>query len=249
MMKLIKTLSLLLLMSTAGFCQNEAPNTDKTLFFVKGGVGTSWITMPKVFLLDSTIVGTDSTFTSAQILPATNRFSGYVGFQTVIPLGKHWLFMPEIDINFIAGDIRVDLTTVSKIVGETITTETEFSQKLQSYTRIEVPLSFGVISSDNFWVSFGPVLFFTLSDNKGFDTAVDEVRTNPVNIDSDNPFGIRFRLAAYIIVAKGMYIDVKFDSDLDRDFYFTESDEVYHMKMSLQSITVGFAYRFNRAGL
>jgi hypothetical protein len=110
-----------------------------------------------------------------------------------------------------------------------------------------VPLNFGVMSSDNFWVSFGPVLYFTLSDNKGFDTAVDEVRNNPVNIDSDMPFGVRFRMAAYFIVAKGMYIDVKFDSDLKRDFYFR--DDVYHMKMSLQSITVGFAYRLNRAGL
>ena len=248
MMKLIKTLSLLLLISISGFSQKEAPTVNEKLFFVKGGLGTSWITMPKVFLLDSNIVGTDSIFTSAQILPATNSFSGYVGFQTVIPLGKHWLFMPEFDFNFIAGDIRVDLTTVTINGVDTITTKT-FSQKLQSYARIEVPLNFGVVSSDNFWVSFGPVLYFTLSDNKGFDTAVDEVRNNPVNIDSDMPFGVRFRMAAYFIVAKGMYIDVKFDSDLKRDFYYSESDDTYNMKMSLQSITVGLGYRLNRAGL
>ncbi len=38
MMKLIKTLSLLLLISTAGFTQKEAPSTDKPLFFIKGGI-------------------------------------------------------------------------------------------------------------------------------------------------------------------------------------------------------------------
>ncbi len=196
--------------------------------------------MPKVFLLNP------ADTSSAQILPTTNSFTGYIGFQVAIPLGDHWLFMPEIDINYIAGEIRVDRINSSNRIEPNA-----FSQKLQSYTRLEIPINFGVVSSDNFWVSFGPVLFFTLSDNKGFDDAVHDIEdpNNPINLDSDNPLGLRFRLAAYVIVANGMYVDIKFDSDLSRKFYYTESDDTYHMKMSMQSVTIGFGYRLNRDGL
>ncbi len=240
MRKLIYTLGLLLSISISGFSQNEPPSTDKPLFIVKGGGGTSWITMPKVFLLNP------ADTSSAQILPTTNSFTGYIGFQVAIPLGDHWLFMPEIDINYIAGEIRVDRINSSNRIEPNA-----FSQKLQSYTRLEIPINFGVVSSDNFWVSFGPVLFFTLSDNKGFDDAVHDIEdpNNPINLDSDNPVGLRFRLAAYVIVANGMYVDIKFDSDLSRKFYYTESDDTYHMKMSMQSVTIGFGYRLNRDGL
>jgi hypothetical protein len=238
MIKLNKILGLLLLISTTGFSQKNAPEVDKTLFFMKGGVGTSWIIMPKVYILNET----DGS--SAQILPATNSFTGYIGFQTAIPIGEHWLFMPEIDINYLSGEIRVDRPKANAA-----------SQKLQSYTRLEIPLNFAVVSSDNFWVSFGPVIYFTLSDNKGFDAAVEEVvNTDPppsfeFYLNSDNPVGLRFRLATYIVLAKGMYIDIKFDSDLKSEFHYTESDKTYNMKMSFQSITVGFGYRLNRAGL
>lgn len=238
MMKLIKILGLLILISTTGFSQKNVPEVDKNLFFIKGGVGTSWIIMPKVYILNP------SDGSSAQILPATNNFTGYIGFQTAIPLGEHWLFMPEIDITYMSGQIRVDRTLANVS-----------SQKLQSYTRIELPINFGVVSSDNFWLSFGPVLFFTVSDNKGFDAAVEEVvNANPppsdeFYVNSDNPVGLRFRVATYIVLAKGMYIDIKFDSDLKNEFHFTESDKTYNMKMSFQSITVGFGYRLNRAGL
>jgi hypothetical protein len=235
MMKLIKTISLLLLISTAGFGQKESPTVNQNLFFGKVGVGSSWITMPKVYIVDV------SDSSSAQILPAVNSFSGYIGFHAVIPLGKRWIFIPEIDINYIAGQIRVD-----QLPSKT-DKSSDFSQKLQSYTRIELPLNFGVVSSDNFWVSFGPVLYVTLSDNKGFDDAAYEMAEIPVNLDSDNPIGLRFRMAAYIIVAKGMYIDIKFDSDLGRNFEYV--DDIYKMKMSLQSLTVGFGYRLNRADL
>lgn len=242
MTKLIKTIGLLLLISTTGFSQKELPTVNKPLFFAKGGIGTSWIIMPKVYLVNP------ADTSSTQILPATNQLTGYIGFQTVIPLGKRWIFVPEIDINYISGDVRVDA-----LPGDT-DVPSAYSQKLQSYTRIELPLNFGLVSSDNFWVTFGPVLFFTLSDNKGFDSAVREIEAldptvEPVNLNSDNPVGLRFRMAATLVVGKGMYVDVKFDSDLKRDFYYSESEDLYNMKMSLQSITVGFGYRLNRADL
>jgi hypothetical protein len=239
-MKFIQTIGLLIIISVSGFGQSNAPPVNENLFFIRGGFGTSWITLPKVFLLNP--VDTSS----VQILPTTNSFTGYIGFQAALPLGEHWLFMPELDINYIAGEIRVDRINSSNQIEPNA-----FSQKLQSYIRIELPLNFGVISSDNFWVSFGPVLFFTIADNKGFDNAVHEIENpnNPVKLNSDNPVSLRFRLAAYVIVGKGMYIDVKFDSDLNRKFFYTESDDTYNMKMSMQSVTIGFGYRLNRAGL
>jgi len=231
-MKLINTLSLFMLITMAGYSQNNAPEINKKIFFIKGGIGTSWIIMPKVFLVNP------ADTSSAQILPATNSFTGYIGFQSAIPLGKHWLFLPEIDINYMAGEIRVDIFPNQQDNPST------FSQKLQAYTRIEVPLNFGVVSSDNFWVSFGPVIFFTLSDNKGFDAAVDEVALSDVNLNSDNPIGLRFRLAAYVIIGSKGYLDIKFDSDLKRNFFF--ADGVYNMKMSMQSITIGYGWRVGK---
>lgn len=226
MKKSINILTILLLVSIIGYSQKESPSEIQ--YIIKGGAGTSWIIMPKVFLIDEV-----NPANNWQILPATNSFTGYVGFQAVVPLGEHWLFTPEIDYNYIAGEIRVDAKLTD-----------DFSQKLQSYGRIEVPLNFGVVSSDNFWITFGPVVFFTISDNKGFDNAVADL-TDQV-VDSDNPFGLRFRLATYILIGEKAYIDIKFDSDLKRDFYYSESDDVYHMKMSMQSITVGFGWKASK---
>lgn len=220
-------LAILFLISSLGYSQKETP--DGIQYIIKGGAGTSWIIMPKVFLLDET-----NTANSWQILPATNSFTGYAGLQVVVPLGNHWLFTPEIDYNYIAGEIRVDAKLTNR-----------FSQKLQSYGRIEVPLNFGVVSSDNFWITFGPVVFFTISDNKGFDNAVYEL-TNQATVNSDNPVGLRFRLATYILLGEKAYLDIKFDSDLNRDFHYSESDDIYHMTMSMQSITIGFGWKLKK---
>lgn len=230
MKRLSNTISILLLVSTLVFGQNEPNMPSKIELFVKGGFGTSWIIMPKAFLSDPTDLENNW-----QILPATNSFTGYIGLQSVIPLGEHWLFVPEIDYNYIAGEIRVD-----QLKPDPVTNEPKHSQKLQAYSRIEIPLNIGVLSSDNFWVSLGPVIYFTIADNKGFDNAVYEL-TQTATIDSDNPIGVRFRLAAYITLADNVYIDIKFDSDLSRKFEYV--DGVYNMKMSMQSITIGFGWR------
>jgi hypothetical protein len=229
MRNLVHIFALLLITVTIGLSQNTPPKPQKVEFFVKGGIGTSWIIMPKVFLIDQN----DPTRTNNwQILPATNAFSGFIGLQSVIPMGKHWLFVPEIDYNYIAGEIRVDELKNNRS-----------SQKLQTYSRIEVPLNFGILSSDNFWVSFGPIIFFTIADNKGFNDAVHELTpTTPLN--SDNPIGLRFRLAVYASIGNNAYIDIKFESDLDRNFVF--EDGIYNMKMSMQNITLGFGWRVTK---
>jgi hypothetical protein len=224
MSKVIKMLSVLLLISSICFSQDDTSGPTKVNFIIKGGMGTSWIISPKVFLTDPA----DPT-TNAQILPATNSFTGFLGLQSVIPLNNYWLFVPEVDFNYISGEIRVDqLKTL------------ESSQRLQAYGRIELLLNFAVISSDNFWISFGPGIFFTVADNKGFDEAVRDINDTVV-IDSDNPVGLRFRLAAYIFLGTRTYLDIKFDSDLYRNFEF--KDDVYHMTMSMQSITFGLGWR------
>lgn len=230
MKRLLTILSLIILGTSMGFSQNGKNKPIKSEFFIKGGFGTSWIIMPKAFLSDSS--DPDNNW---QILPATNNFTAFAGMQAVFLLGAHWLFVPEIDYNFIAGQIRVDQLKPDSVSGLP-----KSSQKLQTYSRIEVPLNFGVLSSDNFWVSFGPVIYFTIAENKGFDSAVYEL-TQQATINSDNPVGLRFRLAAYLTLSSRAYIDIKFDSDLSRKFEF--SDNVYQMKMSMQSITLGLGWR------
>ena len=229
MKKIFSILSVLLLVTTSSFGQtkDEEMAFSGTGFFVEGGVGTSWILLPKVFIVDVT-----DPENNWQILPATNNITGYVGFQAAIPLSKNWLFSPEIDITYLSGEIRVDELKTGNV-----------SQKLQVYTRVEIPLNFGVLSGDNFWVSFGPVVFFTLSDNKGFDNAVYELTTNPT-IDSDMPVGLRFRLAAYARMNR-FFINAKFESDLFQKFEFV--DDVYRVRLSMQNVTVGIGWRTKEA--
>lgn len=229
MKKIFSLLSLFLLVSTCSFGQekDEVMGFSETRFFIVGGVGTSWIILPKVFIVDVT-----DPENNWQILPATNSVTGYVGFQAVIPLSKHWLFTPEIDFTYLSGEIRVDELKTGDV-----------AQKMQIYTRVEVPLNFGVLSSDNFWVSFGPIVYFTLSDNKGFDDTVYELTTNPT-IDSDMPVGLRFRLAAYARINR-FFINAKFESDLFQKFEFV--DDIYKVKLSMQNLTVGFGWRTTEA--
>lgn len=235
MKKIIIALSIAMLIPFFGSAQVEAFTPPKVSMFVKGGIGTSWVLLPKVFLSDP-----DDPNNNWQILPATNNFTGYLGLQTVIRLGDHWRFVPEIDYNYISGEVRVD-----KVRSNTPDDPSETAQKLQTYSRIEVPLNFGVISSDNFWVSFGPVVYFTIADNKAFDDAVYELVDNPdVVINSDRPIGLRFRMAIYATLSKNAYIDIKFDSDLGGNFEF--KDDIYEMNMSMQSVTIGFGYRLKK---
>jgi len=235
MKNLILALSITLLMPTFGSAQVDSFTPPKVSTFLKGGIGTSWVLLPKVFLSDP-----NDPNNNWQILPATNNFTGYVGLQTVIRLGDYWRFAPELDYNYISGQVRVD-----KVRPNTPDDPSETVQKLQMYSRIEIPLNFGVVSSDNFWVSFGPVVYFTITDNKGFDNAVDELVTNPdVIIDSDVPVGVRFRIAIYATLSKNAYIDIKFDSDLGGNFKF--EDNTYKMNMSMQSVTIGLGYRLKK---
>ncbi len=233
MKKIFSILSLLLLVSTSSFGQekDEIMGFSGTRFFVEGGVGTSWILLPKVFIVDVT-----DPENNWQILPATNSITGYVGVQAAIPLSRHWMFSPEIDFTYLSGEIRVDELKTGDV-----------SQKMQTYTRIEVPLNFGVLSNDNFWVSFGPIVYFTLSDNKGFDDAVYELtEDNPTDptIDSDMPVGLRFRLAAYARINR-FFITAKFESDLFQKFEFV--DDIYKVRLSMQNITIGLGWRTTEA--
>lgn len=225
------------------YSQDEFINSKKHEIFLKGSFGTSWIILPKVFLLNP---DADQLFPNAQVLPAINSISGSVGVQTVFHLGDGWLFVPELDLSYISGEIRVNRTDISIVNGDTIYSPSSV-QKPQSYVRAEVPLHFGVRSRDNFWVSFGPSLYFTLYDNKGFEEAVladplDE--SNPAKVNSANPFGIRFRLAAYASVGERSYIDIKFESDLGQ--YFEFENDTYKAKFSLQNLSIGYGYWLNK---
>lgn len=232
MRRLLYTI-LLLSIAATGYGQEDNSNRKPHEIFIKAGFGTSWIIMPKVFIIDP------NNSVSAQILPAINGFSGFVGVQTVFHLGNGWLFVPEFDLNYISGEVRVNRT---EIVGlDTLATS---AQNLQNYVRAEIPLHFGIRSADNFWVTFGPTLYFTLHDNKGFDNAVYELPVrDDLKLNSDNPFGVRFRLAAYAPIGERSYIDIKFESDLGQ--YFTYANDTWDVKFSFQNISIGYGLLLN----
>jgi hypothetical protein len=96
-------------------------------------------------------------------------------------------------------------------------------------------------------VTFGPTLYFTLHDNKGFDKAVAAVPidpSDPAQINTDNPFGVRFRLAGYAPVGERGYIDIKFESDLGQ--YFDYSNNTYEAKFSFQNLSIGYGFWLNK---
>jgi hypothetical protein len=230
MKRALTILIVILAFAHSGMSQEKYGRFEKSVIAWKVGVGTSWVILPKVFLTD-----VNDPAHNWAILPAKNSFTGYIGAQWIKRLGDHWVFAPEIDINYISGHVRVDEiysppadTTLSRTV-----------ETLQNYVRVEVPFNFGVISNDNFWVTLAPVVYFTLYDNKGFDKAVYSLTDNAV-VDSDQPVGLRFRVAAYALLSERMYLDIKFDSDLGRNFSFENG--VYDARFSLQSVTVGLGW-------
>ena len=238
-MRSLLTILILFLTTTIVLGQDASSSNQQHEMFIKGGIGTSWIILPKVF-----IISPDDSITNAQILPATNGFTGYAGLQTVFPLGAGWLFVPEVNLSYTSGEIRVNRTEYQFIGTDTIRSS-ETAQKLQSYVRAEIPLHFGVRSKDNFWVSFGPTLYFTLHDNKGFNNAVYELPVQAdLKLNSNVAFGVRFRLAAYAPIGERSYIDIKFESDLGQ--YFTFEEDSYKAKFSLQNLSIGYGYLLNK---
>ena len=198
---------------------------------VKAGFGTSWIAFPKVYLVDTV----DATLTNVwELAPATNSGTFYIGGEMIIPLGDHMAFRGELSYNYVSGEVNVDQLKTSKQ-----------ARKLQAYSRIEVPLLFTVKSDDSFWFSLGPTVFFTISDNKGFEKAVYEL-VDPANVkvDSAVPIGIRARLAANIKLQEHLYLEVKFDYDLGKHFRFNEPSDTYEVRMAMQGITGGLTYLF-----
>lgn len=227
----------LLLAAASVFGQDKLTTNDKHEIFIKGGIGTSWVILPKVFMVDP-----QPPNNNAQILPAVNGLHSFVGVQTVFHLGNGWLFVPEFDLSYTSGEIRVNLT---QYVGPNPDTVRTSNQNLQSYLRAEVPLHFGVRSKDGFWVSFGPTLYFTLFDNNGFEEAVFSLPARPdLALNSKHAMGVRFRLAAYAPVGDRSYIEFKFESDLGQ--YFTYENNAYDVRFSFQNFTIGYGYLLNK---
>ena len=206
----------------------ELETTPGIKWVAKGGIGTSWLTFPKVFLVDP-----DNAENVWSISPATNNVTFDLGMQCVVPLGKHWLFLPEVNYSFLSGEVNVNRLETSQI-----------ARKLQTYSRISIPINFAITSKDNFWFAFGPSVFFTVADNKGFDNAVFELTSN-ANVNSDNPVGLSLRVLAAIELSDKMYIDFKFEYDTSRRFEF--ENDVYEVRMAMQSISVGVGYLFSKS--
>lgn len=192
---------------------------------VKAGVGTSWIAFPKVFLQDPT--NANNTW---EIAPATNSGTFYLGGEMIFLFSKNHGFRSELSYNYVSGEVNVSELDTDK-----------HARKLQTYSRIEVPLLFAVRSDDHFLFSFGPSFFFNISDNKGFEKAVAELAPN-AKIDATIPWGIRARLAANIRLIEHLFLEIKFDYDLGKHFEYI--GDTYEVRMAIQGITGGVTYIF-----
>lgn len=194
-------------------------------FALKAGGGPSWLAFPKVFLQDPVVLNN-----TWEIQPGTTGGHFYLGGEMITTLGEHWLFRGELSVSYISGSVNVD---------ELLTNRQ--ARKLQSYVRTNIPLLVTVKSTDHFWFSFGPVVYITLHDNKGFDDAVHELATAAV-IDSTRPFGMGARLAGNIQLQDHLYLEVKFDYDLNK--YFKYENNTYKVRMAAQGVTFGLTYVF-----
>jgi hypothetical protein len=215
---------LILLIVLSGFYLSSHAQVNWAL---KAGAGTSWLAFPKVFLVDPTNV--ENTW---EIAPATNSGTFYVGAEMIIPVGDHMAFRAELSYNYVSGEVNVD---------QLETDPPQQARKLQAYNRVEVPLLFTVRSDDSFWFSLGPAFFITLSDNKGFEEAVNALAPNAI-IDSSVPIGIRARLATNIQLDEHLFLEVKFDYDLGKHFEYIGS--TYEVRMAMQGLTGGLTYVF-----
>jgi hypothetical protein len=200
----------------------------QVIWTVKSGGGTSWIILPKVFIVDPTNVDN-----VGQIAPAANSATFYIAGDAIIEISDHWLFIPELNFNYTSGEISI-----------TSLLQQSTSRGLQSYTRLEVPLMLGVKSSDNFWFTFGPSIFFTTSDNKGFEKALQDLITQPVQINSTKQIGVKARIGAAMALSEKLILEIKFDYDLGRRFEYV--DGTYEVRMDMQSITAGLGWALNK---
>ena len=147
-------------------------------------------------------------------------------------MGDHWGFRSELNFSYISGEVNVDVLIVKLQ-----------SRKLQSYTRLNIPLLFSVRSSDNFWASFGPVVFFNLHDNKGFESAFVDFGLDPSQyFDTDIPWGVQARLAVDIKLQEHLFLELKFDYDIGK--YFKYENDLYHVRLAAQGVTGGITYLF-----
>lgn len=194
---------------------------------IKAGGGPSWLAFPNVYMQDPTNANN-----TLQISPAATGGTFYAGAELLFPLGDHWGFRSEFNVSYISGEVNVDVLIVHLQ-----------SRKLQSYTRLNVPLLFSVKSNDNFWASFGPVVFFTVHDNKGFEDAFVDFGLDPTEyFDTDIPVGVQARLAVDIKLQERLFLELKFDYDLGK--YFKYEDDLYKVKMAAQGVTGGITYLF-----
>jgi len=200
---------------------------SQIVWSVKSGVGTSWIIFPKVFLVDPEDV--DNVW---EIGPGANHATFSIGGDASIMLGDHWFVGSGLDYNYSSGRIKVTSVELD-----------HSSTRLQTYSRLEVPLIFGVKSSDDFWVTFGPGVFFNIGDNEGLKKAIDDL-SDASNVNTTRPVGVKVALGIGISLGTNLYIDINFDSDYGKKFDY--ENEIYEIRLSMQSLTVGVGWTFTK---
>ncbi len=209
-------------------CFIVLPASAQVYWGIKGGLGTSWLAFPKVYLQDPVIP--ENTW---EIAPATNNATYYVEGEMYYELSDHMGFRAALGYSFFSGEV-----SVTSLLAQTQ------ERRLQMYHRLQVPVLFSIRSDDSFWFSLGPTVFVNLADNNALEEAVTAITQNDVPLDVEVPIGVAWRLVANIRLKERLFLEVKFDYDLGKHFNFNETSQRYDVKMAMQGISSGINYVF-----
>lgn len=200
---------------------------------IHGGAGTSWIAMPKTY------ISGDAGLTNADFVlsNASNNATAYLGvalYKQIKTSGFY--FAPEFNLNYLSGEIvlqAVDKSTVQGVASV---------KGVQRYLRAEVPFIFTAENDDNIAIMLGPVFYANLYNNKIIEEMAAGVSKATVN--GSKPVGWAMRVGFSWFVNDNMRWLIKWDIDQNKRNFIKYEDNQYNVRLSSQSITIGFGYFF-----
>ena len=194
---------------------------------VLAGGGTSWIILPKVFLVDPQ----DARNVWA-VSPGANSVAAHLAVDYNYRLNENWHMGTGAALSYTSGSIKITSLALQAT-----------STEIQSYLRLDIPLFFGVRSADNLWFNFGPGIFFNLYDNQGVNKAIDNL-TSADNVNTVRRVGVNARFALGFYISDNLFLNIMFISDFGRKFYY--ENDTYQIRMSMQNISVGLGWALGK---
>ncbi len=194
---------------------------------VLAGGGTSWIILPKVFLVDPQDIRN-----VWEVAPGANSIAGYLSVDYSHRINDNWHVGTGASFFYTSGSIKITSVALQATATD-----------IQSYLRMDIPVFFGVRSTDDLWFNFGPGIFFNLYDNQGVNKAIDNL-TSADKVSTTRRVGINARFALGFYISDNLFLNIMFISDFGRKFYF--ENDTYQIRLSMQSITVGLGWALGK---